>query len=317
MVGNVSSGVTSFDKNQKKDSVKNKGVGIGLVVAGLPKSTIFPKVSQTAMNNMFKTAQISPEQTQLVKDILVKTVESTGLKDKGVSVYNISSGDYSKLDEVYSFLKNKMVDKYFNFIKKVVPDDSFAESAEEMLKDVIAGQFIEGKNAAYAPNVKKVLIPDELALSGFHEIGHALNANSSKIGKVLQKCRGMSLLAVPILLISMFTKTKVSDVGKDNDASALEKSAGFVKKNAGKLTFVTFLPTLIEEGMATIKGNKLAKEALKDMPELLKKVKKTNLLGYSTYLAMATLTALGATAAVKVKDSIQEKYEQNKNLKSN
>ena len=119
------------------------------------------------------------------------------------------------------------------------------------------------------------------------------------------------------LLISMFTKTIVSDVGKDNDASALEKSAGFVKKNAGKLTFATFLPTLIEEGMATIKGNKLAKEALKDMPELLKKVKKTNLLGYSTYLAMATLTALGATAAVKVKDSIQEKYEQNKNLKSN
>ena len=115
MVSNVSLGVTGFDKNQKKDSLKNKGVGVGLVVAGLPKSTIFPKISQTAMNNMYKTAKISSEQTQQIKDILVKTVESTGLKDKGVSVYNISNGDYSKLDEVYSFLKNKTVDKLFDF----------------------------------------------------------------------------------------------------------------------------------------------------------------------------------------------------------
>lgn len=316
MVRNVSLGVTDFNKNQKKDSVKNKGVGVGLVVAGLPKSTIFPKVSQTAMNNMFQTAKISPEQTQQVRDILVKTVESTGLKDKGVSVYNVVSGDYSKADEIYSFLKNKATDKYFDFIKKVVPDKALAEGVESNIKSFLTSQFIEGKNAAYAPNVKKVLIPDELALSGFHEIGHALNANSSKIGKILQKTRGASLLAVPILLVSMFTKTKVSDVGKDKDASTLEKTTGFIKKNAGKLTFATFLPTLIEEGMATMKGNKLATEALKDMPELLKKVKKTNLLGYSTYLAMAVLTAVGATAAVKVKDVIQEKHEEKKALKT-
>lgn len=310
MVKSVSLGVTDYNKSQEKNSVKNKGVGVGLVVAGLPKSTILPTVSQTAMDKMFKTAKISPEQTQQVKDILVKTVESTGLKDKGVSIYNIAAGDYSKADEIYSFLKNKGVDKYFDFVKKVIPDKSVAEGVESKIKDLLTSQFIEGKNAAYAPNVKKVLIPDKLALSGFHEIGHALNANSSKIGKVLQKCRGMSLLAAPILLISMFTKTKVSEVGQDKDASTLEKTTGFIKKNAGKLTFATFLPTLIEEGMATMKGNKLAKEALKDMPELLKKVKKTNLLGYSTYLAMAVLTAVGATAAVKVKDSIQEKYEQ-------
>lgn len=68
------------------------------------------------------------------------------------------------------------------------------------------------------------------------------------------------------------------------------------------MTFATFIPTLLEEGLASIKGNNFAKKVLS--PELAKKVSKTNALGFSTYLGLATLSSLGIYLGTKVKDAI-------------
>ena len=61
-----------------------------------------------------------------------------------------------------------------------------------------------------------------------------------------------------------------------------------------------FIPILIEEGTATLKGNKFAKEFISE--DLAKKAFKGNCLAYLSYLGAAVLSGLAAMTAVKIKD---------------
>lgn len=157
-----------------------------------------------------------------------------------------------------------------------------------------------GKNAFYSFNSKKIIMPEKgLSLAVFHEAGHAANQNFSTIGKMLQKCRGLSLLSLPISIIALFKTKKAPN---QEPKGAIDKTTTLVKENAGKLTLATFIPLLLEEGLASIKGNNFAKKTLS--PELVKKVSKTNALGFSTYLGLAAFSSLGTYLGVKVKDAI-------------
>ena len=75
------------------------------------------------------------------------------------------------------------------------------------------------------------------------------------------------MLALPIALIALL-KTKKAE--GEQPTGVVDKATDFIKNNAGKLTFATFIPTLIEEAMASIKGNKMAKELLN--PQMAKKI---------------------------------------------
>ena len=57
---------------------------------------------------------------------------------------------------------------------------------------------------------------------------------------------------------------------------------------------MALLPKVAEEGFATLRGNKFAKQLLS--PELFKKVVKTNALGFSTYVIAAVLAGVGVYA---------------------
>ena len=67
------------------------------------------------------------------------------------------------------------------------------------------------------------------------------------------------------------------------------------------------MPVVVEEAMATVKGNKIASKMLDK--NLLKKVKLTNAVGLSTYLLSAVATGVTTALAIKVKDNIQAKHE--------
>ena len=148
-----------------------------------------------------------------------------------------------------------------------------------------------------------ILLPEQkLSLTAFHEIGHAANANLSKIGKLLQKSRAPLMFGVmPIIALIALWKTKKAPEQKPQ--GAVDKTTTFIKENSGKLTFAAFLPILIEEAMASIKGNKFAKNAGLST-ELLSKVVKTNKIGYLTYVGSALLTSYAIHLGTKVKDSI-------------
>ena len=147
---------------------------------------------------------------------------------------------------------------------------------------------------------KNIVMPEKgMELLSFHESGHAMNANLSKAGKFLQKCRPIGLLVYPIAMIALLKNKKAPE---EEPKNVLDKATTFVKDNAGKLSFAAYLPLLIEEGLASAKGQKYAKKFLS--PDLAKKVLKNNVLGFSTYFIVATLTALGTCLGTKVRDTV-------------
>ena len=153
-----------------------------------------------------------------------------------------------------------------------------------------------------------VLVPkNALHFTGFHELGHALNHNMSKFGKFLQKCRPVSIYAPIILGIYAACSKNSKPLNENENLNGRQKTKNFVRNNAGKLAFAMTLPMLLEEGMATIKGQKYAKKLLS--PNLFKQVSKCNALAYCTYLSSAIFAALGVRVAAYIKDKSIENKE--------
>ena len=111
--------------------------------------------------------------------------------------------------------------------------------------------------------------------AGFHELGHAMNANLSKIGKFLQKSRPVSMYLPVLLALYGACTRKAKPKNEDGKLNGAQKTHNFVRDNAGKLAFLASVPMLLEEGMATVKGQKFANKLLK--PELANRVLKANM----------------------------------------
>ena len=284
MTNNISSNEQQYIKPST-----NAIVG-GVVVGGLTSFAIRVPHAFIAPETMKKMQNIcnnlSKDEFKQVDKALDATLNKSGLKQKGVEILKYTKKNAKKITSII----NKEIEQ-----EKFIP--KFIRKIRAELFNI---QLKMGMNAFYSSISNKVVLPEKkLGLAAFHEMGHAMNANMSKIGKALQKCRKATILTVPIALIALL-KTKKAPGEQPKDA--LDKTTTFVKNNAGKLTFAACLPMLIEEGLASIKGNKFAKQFLK--PELAQKVAKTNALAFSTYLLAAVLGSIGIHYGVKAKDSI-------------
>lgn len=279
-----------------------------------------------------------------------KGLKDTGLYDKGVRVYKIKEKQIANVDYIKDTLKD-IKNIYSKDTKKSkAAFDSLFKKAEELiqydkkdkralsaiqkelelpnLKDMpqqaqrissIAAKikgiiFKEGMNAAYIPKAGKIVTPDKhFITSAFHEMGHALNNNGAM--KVLQKIRPLSLiLPTYILLASLLNKRKVNDIQDESD-SKFQRGMDFIKRNAVKITAISTLPMLLEEGIASIRGQNIAKKLLEEgslSKDLYKKVKQTNIAGFSTYALSAIAFVVGAKVAIRLKDKIQKDYEEKK-----
>jgi len=285
----------STNINSQEQKYKNPSVGaiIGGVVAGstVQSLTSFPQhlISPHIMKKMRQISNsLSADEFTQVKKAVADTIKTSGLEAKGVSIIKSTAENADEINKIMGKEVNKGI---FKFLPKKV---------KEYIGGLLSSQMAAGKNACYTFASKKIVMPEkELGLAIFHEAGHAMNANLSKFGKILQKCRPMVLLTLPITMIALFKTKKAPG---EEPKNGIDKTTTFIKNNAGKLAFATFLPMLLEEGLATLKGNKFAKQLLS--PELAKKVAKTNALGFSTYLLMATLSGFGIYLGTKVKDSI-------------
>ncbi len=264
------------------------GVILGSMVknaAVTPHKIIAPKIADKMVT---LSKSLSSDEFSKVEQAITKTVKDSGLEAKGVSIIKATAENAEEIQNALT----KELDK--GLIKHL------PEKIKNIAGSVISTPIEMGKNACYADKCKKIIMPEkELGLAIFHEAGHAMNANLSKFGRVLQKCRPMIALSVPIAMIALLKTKKAPG---EEPKNGLDKATTFVKNNAGKLTFAAFVPMLLEEGLATIKGNNYAKKLLS--PDLAKKVAKTNALGFSTYLLMATLSGVGIYLGTKVKDSV-------------
>ena len=79
------------------------------------------------------------------------------------------------------------------------------------------------------------------------------------------------------------------------------------------LAFASTIPMLAEEGMASIRGCKWAKEIA---PSISKKVTKANIIAFTSYLAFGLASAAFAYTAKKVKDHFQAKKVKETNAKA-
>lgn len=138
-----------------------------------------------------------------------------------------------------------------------------------------------GQNAFYADKLKIAVAPKSKPSLILHELGHAINAKG-KFTKMLQNSRRFAGYApMTLLLANSFFKKN------DNQPT-------FIEKNAGVLGFCAFLPTIIEEGLASFRGVNAAKKVLNN-PATLNILKKNYAVALGTYI----LAGLGLGVACK------------------
>ena len=92
---------------------------------------------------------------------------------------------------------------------------------------------------------------------------------------------------------AIFSRTKPKDAPKN--------AIDIIEDNCGKIAFLAMLPTVIEEGVASYRGIKLAKKAgVSDT--LLKSMKKIYLKAHTNYSGKAVLGGLAVYASRKIMD---------------
>ena len=315
----------STNKPKQKDpcvNVNSVGGTIGAAVAGGAVHLLIPLTyTETLLEIVKKNGTFQAEDGKQVHDAIKKMLIDSGLKDKGVRIKFLDS-KIKELDSEKKF--NKLIKTlnekiYIDEVKKGY--NAFFSNKDYTLPKITVSEYMElvkSKNTellkqklketgVYIKANSVVLSKDYLHSAGFHELGHAMNWNLSKIGRFLQKCRPISICAPMVLgLYGAFSK-KSKPKTENGELTTGQKTNNFLRDNAGKLTFIAALPMLTEEGMATAKGHKYAKKLLN--PKLAKKCLKVNMIAYTAYLLAATLGALATTCAVKIKNCAIEKKE--------
>ena len=158
------------------------------------------------------------------------------------------------------------------FLKKMFP--GLAKSL-----DTVAN----GANAFYTRDGGFAVAPKSKPSLMLHELGHAINFEKSKLFRGLQKLKVLGMYA-PMALVFLNDITGKRKDGKQS----------FIERNAGVIGFSAFLPTIIEEAAASVRGIKAAKKVLPKAN--LGPLKRNYFLAWMTYL----LAGVGVGVASKL-----------------
>lgn len=300
-IGGVSlNQVDSLNTREGKISKKRQAAAVltGGTIATLPAAFVASDLLKTKSPKELKKAAdlmryIAPDidTFQNVKEIADKVLLESGLKDKGVKIKVVTPENLAMIqEEISSFAKNPIDKKTVgNFVN----------------------MFEVGANAGFLPKNNSVYITDKsLYSSVFHELGHAMNRNLSKFGLALQKSRmyltplGVPVAGLGLFAASLFHKNKPENV--DQPKSAWEKTKDFVKNHAGKITFLTTLPMVLEEALATSNGLLAVKKHLD--PSQFKALK----AGYTKCLGSYVLVSVGLSGAVGLANMIATRIQNKK-----
>lgn len=153
----------------------------------------------------------------------------------------------------------------------------YSPEMREMMKTVA-----KGENAFYLDSAKLAVAPKSKPSLILHELGHAINATKGKVMRFLQKSRAY-VAAVPAALVYL------NKIFKKDDGQPT-----VIEKYAGLIGFSAFLPTIIEEGLASMRGVNAAKNVLGKAANL-KPLKRNYFTAWLTYL----ISGLGLGVAAK------------------
>lgn len=247
---------------------------------------------------------------------------NNSLEKLALIIIQPSKKDKRAINLISQNLKNNNNDVVKNITNNIMQQQNitqdFAEMFADMTKNITASPALfKAKNnniSSYISYSNTILIPDNKVKSSlFKEIGHALNKNSGALTKFIRLLKPLALILPSyIALLSLLNKRKTNEDNK-NPNNKLQKMNDFIKKNAGKLTFLSVLPMIAEETLAVVKGNKIAKSLLNT--KKYNTVKSSNLISLAITAGAGLIAVFGVHSAVKVKDNIQNNYENKLNNK--
>jgi hypothetical protein len=300
---NFHQGITTPKKKEKKNV---GGTIVALLAAGatqnVPKNIFMPKILEGLKK---PNLELTEDQIEIVNDGAKKVFNDiTNLAKKGVNFNDYQITPYTSVVQTGDFKSDfkaglsAALEGIFG--RTVANGDNafFIGKSPSWLAEAM--ENIGFKQNSININMKK------LPLASFHEMGHAFNFNNSAVWKTIQKTNKIKILAPLFVMIPALTKEHKAQEGQE--LTKKQKFVNGLRKACPFLAGATMLPTVLEEGMATLRANNWAKEVFKDTPELAKKVAKGNKWGFISYSMVAILTVLASLVAKKVKDASNKEF---------
>ena len=155
------------------------------------------------------------------------------------------------------------------------------------------GVYNPGFNSVYSGKTGSLL----------HEIGHAINKNKNFFTRIpLRLTIVSSLVLTPLAILTAMFHKKEND--NPENKTFLTKTKDFAKDRIGLAIAVLSLPSLAEEGIASLRAFKFVEKS-KLMTEAIKKEhNKILLMAFGTYVAGAAILTGMAKTAVWVKNKV-------------
>lgn len=167
--------------------------------------------------------------------------------------------------------------------------------------------------AFYTHEKNAVVVGKDSFSSLFHEVGHAVEENSTKAFKWLQRRRG-NYTALALLLYTLMSQSQKSkNYYDDENTGLISKMKRSLSKSEVLIPLLAFSPELITEAKASQEGLKFLKGKVGKSSPLYKNVRSSYLTCFSTYLfipvSIMLMDALRNGVHNKRVKSQQEKYQ--------
>lgn len=312
-----------MNNNIKENIQTSVGIGAGIGTYHASKNLIH-KVNKKIFSSL---------DTSLTKE-QIDTFSKAGneiyqkyFKEQGIKIFDISKEDYNKLfNEKYENI-NSYYDKKIEQTKNPIRKFFLKYQKKKSLKAAKAldKETVRGKNAYYREvsrmvdengikklkKDKKIIINmEKTPIYLFHELGHAKNFMDTRLSIAMKSVWKNSIFqrnaTIFLLTTSLLTKPETN---KDTAANKEHKNplyplGLFIKNNCGKLMTLILVPTVLEEGLASLNGQKMGKEVLKGKD--LNVLTKSHLKSFAGYSAWAAGAGIAVYLANKVRDKIAE-----------
>ncbi len=308
--------------NKTQNTIQNTaGIGLGLgAYYGTKK--ILTNTNRMIINKL--EPKLTPQQIDTFKKAVYQVHETQGLKNRGLVILDTSKLDFetyskSRLNLINQFYDHKLsiaknsIQKYIinlkrNFILKNARTlDLLTFNGQNAYFNKIAKPEIQNGKATFRIVEQVVINMEKNPIFAFHEFGHAKNYSNKNFEKLLQKYFKNPFVqkaALGVILATALLTPKQDKNQKNHKNNIFTQIGSTIKNNCGILAFIVMLPNVLEEGLASLNGQKMANKILDKAN--LKTLTKSHLLSFGSYLSFAIITALSMSLANKIKDEISQ-----------
>ena len=290
----------SFQKrvqiDKKRKNAELKSILIGAGVTGVCKF-IPLQAAPFLLKAKHNYNYIQPNKISLFNAIQDNAFTASGLGKKGVKLIRLTKNNAKT---IYQLVHTKIGENpFYKLLPKNIKNvkaDLIANSKLFMVKYGIKGYF-DGENI--------ILNPKRMQLSAFQEFGYAINENKNNFFKVLRNASKLKSLSYLFIIFLLATETKKAE--DKNSLCKKDEGINFLRKNAGKLMFAFYIPTLLREYAALKSGEILAEKFLS--PAMVKNYFKAGICSFAPHILMAATSIISSILIVKIKDNILNKYD--------